>query len=53
MGDKIIITHVKDTLSIEGKPIEIDAILVRCIIDGEIKEAWDIPVIHTARVLES
>lgn len=53
MGDDIIITHVKDTMSLEGKPMEIDAIVIWCIIDGKIKEAWDIPVIHTAKVLES
>ncbi len=52
MGDELITTHVKDTMFLEGKPMEIDAIVVWCIINGKIKEAWDIPVIHTAKVLE-
>ena len=53
LGEELIITHVKDTLSLEGKPMEIDAIVVWCIMNGEIKEAWDIPVVHTAKFLES
>ncbi len=48
MGDEIIITHVKDTMLLDGKQMEIDAIVVWCIIDSKIKEAWDIPVIPTA-----
>ncbi|MEO0528843.1 MAG: nuclear transport factor 2 family protein [Bacteroidota bacterium] len=49
LGDEIIITHVKDAMVLDGKQMEIDAIVVWCIIEGEIKEAWDIPVKHTAR----
>ena len=49
MGDELIITHVKDTMVLDGKPMEIDAIVLWCIIDGQIKEAWDIPIVHTAR----
>jgi hypothetical protein len=32
--------------------MEIDAIVVWCIIDGKIKEAWDIPIVHTAKILD-
>ncbi len=53
MGDKIVITHVKDRMVLEGQPMEIDAIVVWCIIDGKIKEAWDIPVIPTANYIKS
>ena len=53
MGDELIITHVKDRLSLEGKPMEIDAVVVWCIIDGMIKEAWDIPIIHTAKLIKA
>ena len=52
MGDELIITHVKDTMSLEGKQMQIDAVVIWCIIDGKIKEAWDIPVIHTATYIE-
>ena len=53
MGDELIITHVKETLSLEGKPMEIYAIVVWCIIDGMIKEAWDIPIVHTAKMIKT
>lgn len=53
MVDELIITHVKDTLSLDGKSIEIDAIVVWCIIDGQIKEAWDIPIGHTAKMIKT
>ena len=48
MGEQLIITHVKDVMLLEGKQMEIDAVVLWCIIDGKIKEAWDIPVIPTA-----
>lgn len=53
LGDEIVVTHVKDTMVLAGKPMEIDAVVLWCIIDGKIKEAWDIPVKHTARMLVS
>ncbi len=52
MGNEVVITHVKDTMSLDGEPMEIDAIVVWCIVDGKIKEAWDIPIIHTAKLME-
>ncbi|WP_298761635.1 nuclear transport factor 2 family protein [uncultured Psychroserpens sp.] len=48
LGDELIVTHVKDTMLLEDKQMQIDAIVVWCIIDGKIKEAWDIPIAHTA-----
>ena len=53
MGDELIITHVQDRMLLDGKQMQIQAIVIWCIIDGKIKEAWDIPVLHTAKVLES
>ena len=52
MGDELIITHVKDTMILKGKPMEIDAVVLWCIIDGQIKEAWDIPIVHTAKMIK-
>lgn len=52
MGDDLVITYVKDTMFLEGKPMKIDAIVVWCIIDGQIKEAWDIPIVHTAKIAD-
>ncbi|MEW7291039.1 nuclear transport factor 2 family protein [Aquimarina sp. 2304DJ70-9] len=51
MGDELVVTHVKDTMVLKGKSMEIDAVVVWRIIDGKIKEAWDIPAVYTAKVL--
>ncbi len=50
MGDEFVVTHVKDNMTLEGEFIEVDAVVVWRIVDGRIKEAWDIPAIYTARV---
>ena len=52
-GDELIVTHVKDRLSLEGKLMEIEAVVIWCIIDGQIKEAWDIPIVHTAKISDT
>ena len=48
MGDELVVTHVKDTMTLYGQPLEIDAVVVWRIVDGKIKEAWDIPAVYTA-----
>ncbi|MBT8188373.1 MAG: nuclear transport factor 2 family protein [Croceitalea sp.] len=53
MGDDLVVTYVKDTMVLKGKPMEVDAIVVWCIMDGKIKEAWDIPIVHTAKILDT
>ncbi len=53
IGDDIVIAHVKDKMLLDGKPMEIDAIVVWCIMEGEIKEAWDIPIVHTAKMIKT
>ena len=46
VGDELVVVHVKDTMVLEGTPIEIDAVVVWRIVDGKIVEAWDIPAVH-------
>lgn len=53
IGDEIVIIHVRDTMLLDDKPMEIDAIVVWCIMKGEIKEAWDIPIIRTAKMIKT
>jgi len=48
MGDELVVTHVKDSMTLEGRHLEIDAVVVWRIVDGKIKEAWDIPAVFTA-----
>jgi hypothetical protein len=53
MGDDLVTTHVKDKMFLNGNPMEIDTIVVWCIINGQIKEAWDIPIVHTAKIADT
>jgi len=53
MGDELIITHVKDTMVLNGKQMQIDAVVVWRIVNGKIREAWDIPAIYTAKLSNS
>ena len=53
LGDNLVVTLVEDTMILEGKPMKIEAVVIWCIMNGKIKEAWDIPVIETATILES
>jgi len=53
LGDELIITHVQDSMSFDGKPMTVDAIVLWCIIDGKIKEAWDLPIVHTAKIAKT
>ena len=48
MGDELVVTHVKDTMTLNGRQLEIDAVVVWRIVDGEIREAWDIPAVYSA-----
>lgn len=50
MGDEFVVAHVKDTMVLEDRQLEIDAVVVWRIVDGKIAEAWDIPGIHTAKI---
>ena len=53
MGDELVVTHVKDTMLLKGKQMEVDAVVVWSIADGKIKEAWDIPAVRRVNILES
>lgn len=49
VGDELLVTHVKDRMTWNGQPIELDAVVVWRIVDGCIAEAWDIPSVYTER----
>ena len=53
MGNELVVTHVKDTMTINSRQLEIDAVVVWRILDGKIKEAWDIPAVYTAEILDT
>ncbi len=45
-GDELVVTHVRNSMFINGQPIVIDAVVVWRIVNGKIAEAWDIPSAH-------
>ena len=49
IGNELVVTHVQDSMTLEGQPMKLDAVVVWRIINGSIAEAWDIPAIHTSR----
>lgn len=53
IGDEMVVTHVKDRMFLNDRHMEIDAVVVWRIVSGKIKEAWDIPAIHSVNILGS
>ncbi|MDV3348038.1 nuclear transport factor 2 family protein [Leptothoe sp. ISB3NOV94-8A] len=52
IGDELVVTHVQDTMTLDGQSIKLDAVVVWRIVNGYIAEAWDIPAIHTIHAPE-
>ena len=48
-GDELLVAFATNTLSIDGVMIEVDAVVVWRVFDGQIHEAWDIPAVNTVR----
>ena len=46
VGDELIVTHTKNTMTLQGRPIATDVVVVWRIVDGRIAEVWDIPSVH-------
>jgi predicted SnoaL-like aldol condensation-catalyzing enzyme len=52
IGDELVVVHSKNRMILEDRELEVDAVIVWRIIDGKITEVWDIPSVHSARVME-
>ena len=48
VGDELVVTHTKNRMTLQGRPIATDVVVVWRIVDGRIAEVWDIPSVHTA-----
>ena len=48
VGDELLVTQTKNTMTLEGQSIETDVVVVWRIVDGRIGEVWDIPSVHSA-----
>ena len=46
VGDELVIAHVKDRMTLNGKSIALDAVVVWRVVDGLLAEAWDIPSVY-------
>ncbi len=44
-GDALVVTHSKNSMTIGGKEIVVDAVVVWRFAEGRIAEAWDIPAV--------
>ena len=53
VGDELLVSQTKNTLTVEGRKIETDVVVVWRIVDGRIAEVWDIPSVHSARISEA
>ena len=49
VGDELVVTHTQNTLTLDGKEITTDVVVVWRIVDGRIAEVWDIPSAHAPR----
>lgn len=47
-GDELVVMHNRNRMTIQGRPIETDVVVVWRIVDGRIAEVWDIPSVHSA-----
>jgi ketosteroid isomerase-like protein len=47
VGDELVVTHTRNTMTLQGRPIAIDAVAVWRVVDGRIAEVWDIPSVYT------
>ena len=46
IGDELVVVHRKQAISLDDRKIESDVVVVWRIVNGQIKEVWDIPSVH-------
>ncbi|MBQ0732769.1 nuclear transport factor 2 family protein [Aquimarina celericrescens] len=49
IGDELVVVQTKNTLNLEDQQLEVDVVVVWRIVDGRIKEVWDIPAVYVAK----
>ncbi len=47
VGDEMLVVHVRDIMTLDGQPLQTDAVIVWRIVNGLLTEAWDIPAVFT------
>ncbi|WP_250566048.1 nuclear transport factor 2 family protein [Adonisia turfae] len=49
VGDEFVVAHACPSMTLDGSSFETDAVVVWRIVDQRLKEAWDIPSLHSLR----
>ena len=50
-GDALVVTHSKNSMTLDGQDLVVDAVVVWRFADGRIAEVWDIPAADAARAV--
>lgn len=50
-GDALVVTHSRNSMTLDGRDLVVDAVVVWRFADGRIAEAWDIPAADAARAV--
>ncbi len=48
-GDELLVAFVTNTVGFGGTDIDVDAVVIWRILDGQVHEGWDIPAVNTVR----
>lgn len=51
VGDELVVTQVRNRMTLDRTSFEFDAVVVWRIVNGKIAEAWDIPAVNTIRTI--
>jgi ketosteroid isomerase-like protein len=46
-GDELVVMHNRNRMTFEGRPIEVDVVVVWRVVEGRITEVWDIPSVFS------
>ena len=46
IGDELLVTHTRNTMTFPDRQVETDVVVVWRIVDGRIAEVWDIPSVY-------
>ena len=47
VGDELVFVQTRNEMTLDGVPMSIDVALIWRIVDGRIRDVWDIPAVFT------
>ncbi|MFD0862070.1 nuclear transport factor 2 family protein [Sungkyunkwania multivorans] len=50
IGEELVVVHSRNDIVLEDKQMEVDVVVVWRIVDGKIREVWDIPSTHHVNI---